>query len=59
MTNYIMKLIDWIFKKQNAWYVNPYTRDKEGYYIDSLQDIEYLDDKLHYGAVAIKIDFWD
>ena len=40
----------------NAWYVNPYTIDKDAYYIDSLQDKEYLHDKLHYGAVAIEVD---
>ena len=58
MINQIMKLLDWPLKSNRAWYVQ--TPDaEEGYYIDSLQDEDYLNDKLHYGAVAIKVDIWD
>ena len=58
MMNSIMKLIEWPLKSNQDWYVQ--TPDaEEGYYIDSLQDEDYLNDKLHYDAVAIKIDLWD
>ena len=59
MTNIMIKFKVWLGKKQPmAWYIN--TNDgAEGYYIDSLDDELYLYDKLHYGAVAIKVDLWD
>ena len=54
MMNSIMKFLG----LNNAWYVQ--TPDaEEGYYIDSLQDEDYLNDKLHYDAVAIKVDLGD
>ena len=58
MINEIMKLLEWPLRSNRAWYVH--TPDaEEGYYIDSLQDEDYLNDKLHYDAVAIKVDMWD
>ena len=55
----MIKFKVWLGKKQPmAWYVH--TNDgAEGYYIDSLQDEWYLNDKKHYDAVAIKVDLWD
>ena len=55
----MMKFKEWLGKKDAvAWYVH--TNDgAEGYYVDSLDDEWYLNDKKHYDAVAIKVDLWD
>ena len=59
MNNMMMKFKEWLGKKDAvAWYVH--TNDgAEGYYVDSLDDEWYLNDKKHYDAVAIKVDLWD
>ena len=51
----LSKYIKWLGREQPVcWYVH--TPDgSEGYYIDSLQDEWYLNDKKHYGAVAIEV----
>ena len=58
MMNNIMKLLECTLKRNRAWYVHMPDAE-EGYYIDSLQNEDYLNDKSHYGAVAIKVDVWD
>ena len=52
----LIKFKEWLGKEQSvAWYVH--TDDgSEGYYIDSLEDDCYVHDKMHYDAVAIKVE---
>ena len=52
----MMKFKAWLGNNpKEAWYIH--TNDgNDGYYVDSLEDEWYLHDKMHYGAVAIKVE---